>query len=147
MVSEMVRECTCVCACFLVYICVCVCVWTWLRHSRTVGLTISLMQGEHCFTFRFNGNKQLRAQCLSSLFTTLQLNLISSRDLSLITPEPREKKSALWLLHELGWSESLKQANLQSLQVSFRLLILFPFCSLKSFSVCGKMCKEPHNAA
>lgn len=114
-----------------VYVSVCV-----LVHSSTVDLTISLTQGEQCFRFRFNGNKQLRAQCLSSLFTTLQLNLISSRDLSLITQELRGK-NVLWLFHELKWSELLKQANLQSLQVSFRLFILFFFSSdlLTSFSM------------
>lgn len=69
-----------------VYVSVCV-----LVHSSTVDLTKSLTQGEQSFRFRFNGNKQLRAQCLSFLFTTLQLNLISSRDLSLITQELRGK--------------------------------------------------------
>lgn len=100
-VGAAVCACTCVCVCVCAsviacvgwFLCVCVCVWPWLWHCRTVDLTISLMQGEQCFRLRFNGNKQLRAQRLSSLFTTLQLNLISSRDLSLITPELREKNA------------------------------------------------------
>lgn len=73
-------------------VCIPVCLHVWPRVClRTVDLTINLIQGEQCFTFGFNGNKQLRAQRLSSLFTTLQLNLISSRDLSLITLRVKER--------------------------------------------------------
>lgn len=61
---------------------------------RMADLTICLIQVEQCFMFGFNENKQLRAQCLSSHFSALQLNLISSWDISLITLRLRGGKKS-----------------------------------------------------
>lgn len=74
--------------------------------ARLVDLTISLIWGEQCFTLGFKGNKQFRAQRLSSLFTTLQLNLISRWDISLITlrvdaVKGKKKKSCLEIVSRI----------------------------------------------
>lgn len=69
----------------------------WLWPSRTSGLTVSLMQGEQFLNIRLNGNNQLRAQCLSSLSTLLQINLIRSQGLSLITLEIKGLLFTTWI--------------------------------------------------
>lgn len=121
------------------YLCV-LHVWPCVCH-RTVGFTMRLILGEQCFMFGFNENEQLQAQRLSSLFTTLQLNLISSQDLSLITLRLRGK-NALRLSHELGWSESLKQANLQSWQIGLRLILFALYAQIFFSSVHLKITLE-----